>query len=194
MFSTKGPQTLSACLIKATQGRLTDFRCISIMDTFSWLQTLLWIARQMFPTRLASSWTPHWRLCFVSGKVSAALYNHNRRIQTFSLYVPFLSPSYPARLPTFADRSLNIHSSINSGYSSMQLCHPQCFPCSIQYTISISHQGGSTLHHTLTNEKKDTHLWYDSSWALLFEKHSKQSQTLKGTVHPKVKTLRPSKM
>lgn len=160
------------------------------MDTFSCLQTLLWFARQMFPTRLASSWTPHRRLCFVSGKVSAALYNHYRRIQTSSLYMPFLSPSYPAWLPTFSDGSLNIHSSIN------------IIPCSsaipnvshAAYMISISHQGGSTLHHTLTNTKKDAHLWYDSSWALLFEKHSKQSQTLKGTVHPKVKTLGSSNM
>ncbi len=129
---------------------------------------------------------------FVSGKVSAALYNHNRRIQTFSLCafpLAYILHGFPPLLT-----EVLIFTPVSTA---------AILPCSSAIP-NVSHAAYSTRsalvtrvdQHCITlTMKRKTHIC-DMTAAELFCLRSirNKAKTLKGTVHPKVKTLRPSKM
>ncbi len=124
MFSTKGLRTLSACLIKATQGRVTDFRCFSVMHTFMIRQTNV---SHTFGKLLKATLTA--LFCLWEG-VSSALQSLQTYPDVFTIHAFPLALVYCMASHLFW-RGLNIHSSINSGYYSRSSAIPM-FP--IQHT------------------------------------------------------------
>ncbi len=183
MFSTKGLRTLSACLIKATQGRVTDFRCFSVMHTFMIRQTNV---SHTFGKLLKATLTA--LFCLWEG-VSSALQSLQLYPDVFIIHAFPLALVYCMASHLFW-RGLNIHSRINSGYYSCSSAIPM-FPIQHTWPALVTRVDQHCI--TLTNEKIDAHLWYMTA-AELFCLRSIRNKAKHFTVHPKVKTLRLCKM
>ncbi len=185
MFSSKGLPNTFCVFDKSHTGPCNRFQMLLCNPHFYDSPD------KCFPTRLASSWRPHWRLCLSLGRCQqrfTIITDVSRRFHYTCLPLALV---YCMASHLFW-RGLNIHSRINSGYYSCSSAIPM-IPIQHTWPALVTRVDQHCI--TLTNEKKDAHLWYMTAAELFCLRSIRnKAKTLKGTVHPKVKTLRLSKM